>query len=305
MLRLHRRLAVLLGICGLLAFAGGAGFEPLSATLAGFGLLLALFWQPGPTLGARLDRIWMAGATLLVVRALYHVFVLRGDVVVPVVDLLLLLLCTEALRPLEAKHDSRLYSLSFALLVASSAYRPGLLFAIAFVAYVTIATVALMLGHLRREAERHHVAELRIGRRFLSATAALSGITLAMSAVVFLAFPRVSRGWMGRGMGFATAIAGFSDEISLAEHGARIYPNPEIVLRVEFPDGRASGDFLLYWRGRSYDRFDGTRWSRSSELPPAAPSRSWYARRWPGTVERHVIYSAPLDVRVLFVQHPV
>ena len=29
----HRRLAVLMGIAGLIAFAGGAGFEPLSAFL--------------------------------------------------------------------------------------------------------------------------------------------------------------------------------------------------------------------------------------------------------------------------------
>ena len=30
---LHRRLTVLMGLCGLAAFAGGAGFEPVSAIL--------------------------------------------------------------------------------------------------------------------------------------------------------------------------------------------------------------------------------------------------------------------------------
>ncbi|MBI4539608.1 MAG: DUF3488 domain-containing protein [Gemmatimonadetes bacterium] len=304
-LRLHRRLAVLMGIAGLLAFVGGAGVEPVAAALAGGALLLALFWQPAHGLGARLEWIWMAAAALLVLRALYHGVVVADDVVVPVVDLLLLLLCAEALRPLDARHDTRLYALSFALLLASTAYRPGILFAVAFVAYVALATVALMLGHLRREAERHRIRELRIGRRFLSATAALSGITLAMSAVVFLAFPRVSRGWMGRGTPFATTIAGFSDDVSLAEHGALIYANPEIVLRVEFADGRTVSTQRLHWRGRAYDHFDGVRWSRSRGLPRSAPSPSWYARRWPGPVRSYEVYAAPLDVRVLFTLHPV
>lgn len=302
---LHRRFAVLTGLAGLLAFTGGAGFEPLSATPAGAALLLALLWQPAAALGARLDRIWMVAAILLVLRALYHVLAVAGDVVIPVVDLLLLLLCAEALRPLESRHEERLYALSFALLLASTAYRPGVLFAVAFVAYVVLATVALVLGHVRREAERHRIHELRVSNRFLAATAAFSGVTLAMSAVVFLAFPRVPRGWMGRGLTFATAIAGFSEEVSLAEHGARIYSNPEIVLRVEFPEGRPTGSGGLHWRGRSYDHFDGVRWSRSGDLPRSSPAPSWYARRWPGPVARHEIYAAPLDVRVLFALHPL
>ena len=89
---IHRRLAVLMGIAGLVAFAGGAGFEPLSASLATIALVTALFWHPDANLSLRLERIWLPLATLLVVRALLHVFVIGDDVVIPVVDLLLLLL---------------------------------------------------------------------------------------------------------------------------------------------------------------------------------------------------------------------
>ena len=51
--RFHRRLAVLMGIAALVAFAGGAGFEPLSAVLASIALVTALFWQPDPDLSRR------------------------------------------------------------------------------------------------------------------------------------------------------------------------------------------------------------------------------------------------------------
>ena len=143
---LHRRLTVLMGLAGLLAFAAGAGFEPVSAALAGVALSVALFWHPSPRLSVRLEPIWLPIAGLLVLRAVWHVVVGGDDVVIPVVDLLLLLLCAESLRSLDAPNDTRLYALSFALLLASTAYRPGIVFALAFVTYVTLATVALTLG---------------------------------------------------------------------------------------------------------------------------------------------------------------
>ncbi len=169
---LHRRLAVLMGLAGLVAFAGGAGFEPLSAVLAALALGTALFWHPDPELSARMERVWLPLATLLVVRALIHFFVVRDDIVIPVVDLLLLLMSAEALRSLDAPNDIRLYSLSFALVLASTAYRPGIFFLIAFVAFVVLANVALMVGHLRRKAERHGVRDIPLGRGLLTTTAA-------------------------------------------------------------------------------------------------------------------------------------
>ena len=60
--RIHRRLAVLMGLAGLLAFAGGAGFEPVSAAVAGTALLTALWWQPDPRLSVKLERLWLRRA---------------------------------------------------------------------------------------------------------------------------------------------------------------------------------------------------------------------------------------------------
>ena len=106
---LHRRLVVGMGLVALAAFAGGAGFEPISAALAALALTLSFVWQPDSGLSVRLERFWLPFAAVLVLRALYHVFLIEDDVVVPVVDLLLLLLCAEALRSLDAPNDSRLY----------------------------------------------------------------------------------------------------------------------------------------------------------------------------------------------------
>src|SRR5687768_7208477 len=260
---LHRRLAVLMALAALLAFAAGAGFEPLSALVAAVALVTALFWHPSRALSARLEPVWLPVAALLVARALWHVFVVGDDVVIPVVDLLLLLLCAESLRSLDAPNDARMYALSFALLLAATAYRPGVFFAVAFVSYVALTTVTLTLGHLRRKADRHGVADPPVDRALVGASLGLGSVVLAMSAIVFVAFPRVSRGWAGRGDLPVVSVAGFSESVSIGEFGSQIYANPQIVLRVEFPDGRPADASQLYWRGRSYDRFDGVRWTRS------------------------------------------
>ncbi len=300
---LHRRLVVSMGLVALTAFAGGAGFEPISTVLAALALILAFIWQPDSDVSVRLERFLLPFAAILALRAFY-VFLTGADVVVPVVDLLLLLLCAEALRSLDAPNDVRLYYLTFALMLAATAYRPGVFFLLSFVAYVVLATVALVVGHLRRKVERHRVREPLVTRRFLACMAGLSVATLIMSGMVFLAFPRFSRGWASRGEVLATSIAGFSDQVSIGEHGSRIYPNPEIVLRVEFPDGIPEDLFGLHWRGRSYDHFDGVRWSRSNSLLPSIGPKRWYEAWGEGRV-RQQIYGAPLDVAVLFALHPL
>ena len=102
----------------------------------------------------------------------------------------------------------------------------------------------------------------------------------------------------------ATSIAGFSDQVSIGEHGSTILGNPQIVLRVEFPDGPPSGLGGLHWRGRSYDRFDGVRWTRSENLPPSSAPTSWYRDRWEQDVVEQRIFGSALDTRVLFALHP-
>lgn len=303
--RAHRRLTVVMGLAGLVAFAGGggAGWVPTLLTLAA--LLLALVWQPAPALSARLEKVWAPLAFILVVRAFAWVWFLDGDVVMPVVDLLLLLLAAESLRSLDVQNDVRIYALSFALLLAATAYRPGLLFAFAFVVYVVAASLALPLGVLRRGAERHRATEPGVDRHLRASGARLATVTLVVAALVFVAFPRVSRGWSGRGETMATAVAGFADRISLGEHGSRIHSNPEIVLRVEFPDGVPDNLFSLHWRGRSYDHFDGVRWRRSEGVRPSTAPIEWYRDRWGTELVTQRIYGAPLRTRVLFALHPL
>lgn len=302
---LHRRLIVAMALSGLLAFAAGAGFEPVSAILAGVVLLSALVWHPTPETVDRMERIMVPLALLMVARALLQATVFGGDVVIPVVDLLLLLLCVEVFRSSDAGNDVRLYALTFALVLASTAYRPGVLFALSFLLFVVVGSAALAIGLLRRKSARFSAPEATLDRSFVLTSLGLSVVTFAMSVAVFVTFPRVSRSWSGRGEVLATSIVGFSDRISLGQHGSTLRSNPEVVLTVEFPEGRPEDLGSLRWRGRSYDRFDGVEWTRSDPDRPARTPVDWYRQRWPDSLVVQKIWAAPLDVSVIFGLHPL
>lgn len=302
---LHHRLAVVMALMGLIAYAGGAGEQFLTGLLAAAFLVVAFFWRPPQDAIARLERIWLPLALLLVARALIHAFILRDDLVLPVVDLLLLLLVAESFRPTNAQNDARMYALSFALLLAATAYRPGLLYAFGFAGYVALAVPTFMIGHLKRKAVEHGRTPPRIPRSFILRSAIGSFAVLMSAIAVFLLFPRASQAWSGRVSGPVASVAGFRDRVALGAHGATIQSNPAVVLRVEFPQGPPGAETPLYWRGRSYDRFDGRIWSRTRGLPPSSPPASWYESAWTGPLVRQEIYATRLDTRVLFALHPV
>jgi protein-glutamine gamma-glutamyltransferase len=299
----HRRLGALLALLSLLAFISGAGLDAPSVVPAALVLLLAVFYQPGDRAARYFEPFWRVAAVLLAGRAALSVFAGTGDPVLPMVDLLLLLLCAESLRARDGSGDARHFALTFALLIAAAAYRPGPLFGALFIAYVVCATLVLVVGHIGREARRHGTTPTPVRRGFLVRMALLSSVVLAASASVFLFFPRVSQGWAARATpAVARAVVGFSDRVSIGEHGSRIESNPEIVMRIEFPRGAPPALRSLHWRGRSYNRFDGVAWSRAERIGP----RLREAEVWPGPPVEQVVYARRLgEANVLFGLHPV
>jgi transglutaminase-like putative cysteine protease len=301
--RLHRRLVSAMALAALVAYAAGNGVTAPVLVVAA-ALALSLAWLPPAGTGAWIERVTRAGVLLLCAWLIYAAVVLGQDFMPGVMAMLLFLLGGEALRPLEARNDMRLYSLSFALLIAATAYYPGPAFAVGFVTYVGVAVLAMMVGYLRRESERFAAHEARIGRRFLATTAALSLVTLGTSGFVFVLFPRLPRAWNVQGRrGGGGEVAGFSDRVSIGEFGGRIGANPQVMFRAEFPGGPPPDVEEIHWRGRGFEAFDGESWSRSiftGDLPPED-----YLRRWGGPVRTIRIFGGPPGTDVIFGPAPV
>jgi len=301
--RLHRRLVSAMALAALVAYAAGNGVTA-AVLVAAVALALSIAWLPPQDTGAWIERVTRVGVLALCAWLIYAAALLGQDFMPGVMAMLLFLLGGEALRPLDARNDMRLYSLSFALLIAATAYYPGPAFAVGFVAYVGLAVLAMMVGYLRRETERFHAGDARVGRRFLWTTAALSLVTLAMSAGVFVLFPRLPRAWNVQGRrGSGGEVAGFSDRVSIGEFGGRIGANPQVMFRAEFPDGAPPEVDEIHWRGRGFEEFDGETWSRSAFTGDLEPEE--YARRWGGPYRRIRIFGGPPGTDVLFGPAPV
>jgi len=281
----------------------GAGASP-AAVLAAGALAVACFRLPPPEWSVWIERITRIVVVGLCAWMLYVAFVLVQDFMPAVVAMLLFLLAAESVRSVDAKNDTRLYLLSFALLLAATAYYPGLGFAAAFIAFIVLSTLALMVGYLRRQSERFGMPGVRLGRRMMTTIAALSAVTLLVSAALFVLFPRLPRQWNVQGRaGGGDMMAGFSDEVRLGQHGGRIVGNPEVAFRVEFPDGTPTQTGALYWRGRSFDHFDGVRWRRSQGLRASSPAS--FGPRWGGQTHTVRIFGGPPEASVLFGNHPI
>jgi transglutaminase-like putative cysteine protease len=302
---LHRRLSAAMALSALMALMAGAGASPaLLLTAAALGV--ATFRLPPPEWSVWIERASRIIIVALCAWMLYVAFALGEDFMPAVMAMLLFLLAAESLRAVDAKNDARLYLLSFALLLAATAYYPGLGFALSFIAFVVLSTLALMVGYLRRQSERFGMPGVRLGRRMMMTIAAFSGVILLVSASLFVLFPRLPRQWNVQGRrGGGEMMAGFSGQVRLGQHGGRIESNPEVAFRVEFPDGPPPRTDDLYWRGRSFDHFDGEQWSRTRGvvaplLPPYA-----YGRRWGGPIRRVRIFGGPPEADVLFGTHPL
>src|SRR5262245_51447227 len=130
------------------------------------------------------------------------------------------------------------------------------------------------------------------------------GAILLLAAPLFLAMPRVSRGFSRSGMLRGESLSGFSDSVRLGEV-AQVKLNPQVVMRVRVKFLRGQRQRLLRWRGVTLDNYDGQTWNYTGQKP-SRQTRSndgfhlgegeW---RYGDTEQR--FFLEPLDINTVFV----
>jgi protein-glutamine gamma-glutamyltransferase len=117
----------------------------------------------------------------------------------------------------------------------------------------------------RKEKDRRPVESPRLGSLPVFSACALAAILL-LAAPIFLAMPRVSRGFSRSGMLRGEALSGFSDSVRLGEV-AQVKLNPQVVMRVRVKFLRGAGPRTLRWRGVTLDNYDGQTWNYTGQKP--------------------------------------
>lgn len=111
--------------------------------------------------------------------------------------------------------------------------------------------------------------------RPLKRSAVLYLQALPMMVILFLIFPRIGPLWQVD-MNSGQAFTGLSDAMSPGDV-SRLTRSADIAFRASF-SGPLPPEPQRYWRGLTYDQFDGRRWRRSARLEAQASATDTYER---------------------------
>ncbi len=160
-----------------------------------------------------------------------------------------------------------------------------------------------MTVEYRRESDQSRIGAPRMAPLPIFSACALAAILL-LAAPLFLAMPRVSRGFSRGGLLRGESLSGFSDSVRLGEV-AQIKLNPQVVMRVRV---RFLGDarpHTLRWRGVTLDNYDGQSWNYTGPRPESLKRsvdgfRLDEAESRRGDTEQR-FFVEPLDINTVFV----
>lgn len=229
------------------------------------------------------------------------------------VHLSLLLTMNKFFTLQSSKDHLHLYALSFLQILASSALTTDFSYAGSLLFFLLASTWALLLYHLKTEMER--VAEASgqsaggseeiISLPFFMTTNGIALASLVFTILIFFLIPRIGSGFFQRPEKRAIRVSGFSDTVVLGTIGP-VKLDPTVVMRVVPSDPRIIPSDRLYWRGVTFDYFDGTSWKnrlpRKRTLSRGADGEFLVKERQETgpPLFRQEIYLEPIDAPVLF-----
>jgi protein-glutamine gamma-glutamyltransferase len=129
-------------------------------------------------------------------------------------------------------------------------------------------------------------------------------LILLLAIPVFLAMPRLTRGFSRNGLLATEKLSGFSDIVRLGEVG-EIKLNPQVVMRVRVTFPRDERKTALMWRGVTLDYYDGRTWSESGAGPEPVKRMSEGFRvddrPTPSGLTSQRFFLEPLNINTVFV----
>ncbi|MBI5776221.1 MAG: DUF3488 domain-containing protein [Nitrospirae bacterium] len=249
-----------------LAVAGGAALATGLAHALGYGPAWGLF-----TLSQQTWTGLMIAAFLFMFADLFWI---SGDLLPAGIHFLVALMVQKLFTLRERKDFLHLYAISLMELLGAAALTLELWYAAVFAAYLLTAIWTLLLYHLRSEAEEAQAAGVAalaaaqahqpgtITSRFFWSTNGIAIGALCLTLLIFIVTPRIGAGFFEKNRGDLIRMSGFSEKVDLGMVGSVKLDNT-VVMRVEFPDHKGPLTERTYFRGASYDAYDGRSWSNT------------------------------------------
>jgi transglutaminase-like putative cysteine protease len=330
---IHKLTSYLMVLSAVAALLLSPEISGLTATLTLLAIGVSWFVEPARFRLERYTAAWNVATTGVFLYLIADVF-RGGSVITSGASFLLFVLVNKLFNRRTSKDYQQAYVVAFLILVVATTLNTNITYAICFALFILFTTWTLTLLHLRREMEENYLLKHSddaqsekveverilnsrriVGGAFLAGTSLVSLGIVVCAALIFTLFPRIGFGlFLGHKRG-GLAMVGFSERVELGHHGV-VRDNPQVVMRVVFPDGKPRR--ALRWRGSAFDHYEGGVWShgplRTGRTRPVAPTEGLYiVNHAPGLpvggfnaafVRQHLvrqeIYLEPLDSTVIF-----
>ena len=301
---------VLVAVSFLALWTGGAFGVGIAAPLVALGVV-SWFWEKPRVDPDKFALVW----TLLTVGFIgFSVFLLVGTdegFVRVGVYLVLYLTGAKLFQRTRLADDVQLLALSFLLIAAATAFSEDVGFALWFGTYVVVGVVTFALYHLRVQLEEHRARGGRsrrqlFGLRYLAVLVLLALVAFSSAVAFFFLFPRLGFGFFVQKSRDGVQQTGFSENVDLGTHGAIDLDNT-VVMRVVADRDKLDALPGPYWRGISFDKYDGVGWSNTLKRRHAIPPNQNYEYKVaylttedPAQIVRQTIYLEPIGSNVIF-----
>ncbi len=249
-----------------LALAGALALAAAMAHALGYGRDLAIF---------RLSQQMWTGLMLAAFLFMFaDLFWISGDLLPAGVHFIIALMIQKLFTLRERKDFLHLYAISLMELLGAAALTLELWYAAVFAAYLLTAIWTLLLFHLYSEAEEVRLAGAAAGSaaqarqpatitsRFFWSTNGVAIGALCLTMLIFVVTPRIGAGFFEKNRGELIRVSGFSEKVDLGMVGSVKLDNT-VVMRVEFPDNKGPLTERHFYRGATYDAYDGRSWSNT------------------------------------------
>lgn len=268
----------------------------------------AWFWGERIAAIPRADTAATAAILLIFLLAVIGFFFFDRSFVAMTTGFLITVQAVRLLFMTEMRHYLQVYLISLFSVLAATVLTFSPVFVAMFVVYLCLATAGMIILTMSGDIQlaRGTVGRIELSYSHLTwLTAGSVGFTVGMSIIIFIFFPRLSAGFLPSSIVEPVRVPGFSNNVELGEVGD-LKITGETIMRVvvDEKDARTLGP-NVYWRGTSFDTFDGTYWEKSDakgqSLRRSAGRFVINPRSGGGVVVRQEYYLESTDSRVLFI----
>jgi protein-glutamine gamma-glutamyltransferase len=278
----------------------------ISALLLAGAVIVAWFWIPG---NAKRSSIWEIASFAYLLFFFFDLLRVSQALAPALVHLFIFILINKMFNLHNIRDYYQLYLLTFLTVLAASSLSVEIEMFYMIIGYILLLIwniVSITLYQEWKQDESLIFPFSLFHPLYILGIFVAGALTFIFALSIFFILPRMQLGYLSElSAGKTQHVSGFSQKVTLGEI-ANIEENSDVAMRVRVSPDNSDGSVPYYWRGISFDHYDGKAWTTGY------PGNRFLSRDFQGLYNvstssvdpqqlvTQEFYLAPLDTRVVF-----